>query len=185
MTDGEILDCFDGAGLRGPVISIFGHGDGGAGLEPVSHPPADEGRRPQRGGVARFLENPENFLWTILVGNTVVNFVIFSLGAIQLYRLAGRAAGVVGAGFCAGGIYILHRLRTDAQDVVPALSQPACLAVGRAVSVDSSNSRAAGGGGGVVFARACCIGRAGKPLPDGSSAAGRNCGSSCRNRRRV
>jgi CBS domain containing-hemolysin-like protein len=32
-----------------------------------------------------FLENPENFLWTILVGNTVVNFVIFSLGGIQLY----------------------------------------------------------------------------------------------------
>jgi putative hemolysin len=31
-----------------------------------------------------FLENPENFLWTILVGNTVVNFIIFSLGAIQL-----------------------------------------------------------------------------------------------------
>src|ERR1700689_1093531 len=31
-----------------------------------------------------FLENPENFLWTILVGNTVVNFIVFSLGAIQL-----------------------------------------------------------------------------------------------------
>ena len=42
-----------------------------------------------------FLENPENFLWTILVGNTVVNFVIFSLGAIQLYRCwaSGRAGG--------------------------------------------------------------------------------------------
>jgi magnesium and cobalt exporter, CNNM family len=31
-----------------------------------------------------FLENPEDFLWTILVGNTVVNFVIFSLGVMQL-----------------------------------------------------------------------------------------------------
>jgi CBS domain containing-hemolysin-like protein len=31
-----------------------------------------------------FMENPENFLWTILVGNTVVNCVIFSLGSIQL-----------------------------------------------------------------------------------------------------
>src|SRR5271170_6954434 len=31
-----------------------------------------------------FLENPENFLWTILVGNTVVNFIIFSLAAVQL-----------------------------------------------------------------------------------------------------
>jgi len=26
-----------------------------------------------------FLENPENFLWTILVGNTVANFIIFGL----------------------------------------------------------------------------------------------------------
>jgi CBS domain containing-hemolysin-like protein len=31
-----------------------------------------------------FLQNPEDFLWTILVGNTVVNFVIFCLGVIQL-----------------------------------------------------------------------------------------------------
>ena len=36
-----------------------------------------------------FLENPEDFLWTILVGNTVVNFVIFSLGTIQLYHWIG------------------------------------------------------------------------------------------------
>ncbi len=36
-----------------------------------------------------FLENPENFLWTILVGNTVVNFVIFSLGSMQLYYWMG------------------------------------------------------------------------------------------------
>jgi putative hemolysin len=37
-----------------------------------------------------FLENPEDFLWTILVGNTVVNFVIFSLGAIQFYYWLGQ-----------------------------------------------------------------------------------------------
>ncbi|HZM05846.1 MAG TPA: CNNM domain-containing protein [Candidatus Saccharimonadales bacterium] len=37
----------------------------------------------------RFLRNPENFLWTILVGNTVVNFIIFSLGAIQLHDWLG------------------------------------------------------------------------------------------------
>jgi putative hemolysin len=36
-----------------------------------------------------FLQNPENFLWTILVGNTVVNFIIFSLGAMQLYYWLG------------------------------------------------------------------------------------------------
>jgi putative hemolysin len=37
-----------------------------------------------------FLENPENFLWTILVGNTVVNFIIFSLGAVQFYFWLGN-----------------------------------------------------------------------------------------------
>jgi len=36
-----------------------------------------------------FLQNPENFLWTILVGNTVVNFIIFSLGSMQLYQWLG------------------------------------------------------------------------------------------------
>lgn len=37
-----------------------------------------------------FLSHPEDFLWTILVGNTVVNFVIFSLGSIQLYNRLGQ-----------------------------------------------------------------------------------------------
>jgi CBS domain containing-hemolysin-like protein len=31
-----------------------------------------------------FLQNPEDFLWTILVGNTAVNFVVFSAGVMQL-----------------------------------------------------------------------------------------------------
>jgi CBS domain containing-hemolysin-like protein len=38
----------------------------------------------------QFLENPEDFLWTILVGNTVVNFVIFTLGVIQLRHWLGH-----------------------------------------------------------------------------------------------
>ena len=37
-----------------------------------------------------FLEKPEDFLWTVLVGNTVVNFIIFSLGFIQLQYWLGR-----------------------------------------------------------------------------------------------
>src|SRR5208283_1476673 len=37
----------------------------------------------------RFLQDPENFLWTILVGNTVVNFVIFSLGFVELHNWKG------------------------------------------------------------------------------------------------
>jgi CBS domain containing-hemolysin-like protein len=34
-----------------------------------------------------FLENPENFLWTILVGNTVANFVILGVVLVGLYDL--------------------------------------------------------------------------------------------------
>jgi CBS domain containing-hemolysin-like protein len=47
-------------------------------------------RQLMRSGDARarvlhgFMENPEDFLWTILVGNTVVNCIIFSLMSIQL-----------------------------------------------------------------------------------------------------
>jgi CBS domain containing-hemolysin-like protein len=40
-----------------------------------------------------FLENPEDFLWTILVGNTVVNFVIFS---VSLVKLRGWLHGLAG-----------------------------------------------------------------------------------------
>ncbi len=53
-------------------------------------------RKLMRGGDRRaavlhgFLQNPEDFLWTILVGNTVVNFVIFSLGFLQLQKGLGR-----------------------------------------------------------------------------------------------
>lgn len=31
-----------------------------------------------------FLQKPEDFLWAVLVGNTVVNFILFSLGFLQL-----------------------------------------------------------------------------------------------------
>ena len=32
-----------------------------------------------------YLENPENFLWTILVGNTAANFIILGLVVLELY----------------------------------------------------------------------------------------------------
>jgi putative hemolysin len=38
-----------------------------------------------------YLENPENFLWTILVGNTVANFIILGVVVVELYdRFEGR-----------------------------------------------------------------------------------------------
>jgi CBS domain containing-hemolysin-like protein len=54
-------------------------------------------RQRMRGGDRRaailhgFLQNPEDFLWAVLVGNTVVNFILFSLGFMQLQNwLGGR-----------------------------------------------------------------------------------------------
>lgn len=42
----------------------------------------------------RYLEDPENFLWTILVGNTVVNFMILGLLVSELHHaLAGHRVG--------------------------------------------------------------------------------------------
>jgi CBS domain containing-hemolysin-like protein len=47
--------------------------------------------RPRAALLYRYLEDPENFLWTILVGNTLANLGIVSIGVHWLYRgLAGR-----------------------------------------------------------------------------------------------
>ena len=37
-----------------------------------------------------YLEHPEDFLWTILVGNTVANFIVVSLIVVQLQGWLGR-----------------------------------------------------------------------------------------------
>jgi CBS domain containing-hemolysin-like protein len=55
----------------------------------------------------QFLQNPEDFLWTILVGNTVVNFVIFSLGVVQL-RQALQHRPVAEAAVFMAGVFIFY-----------------------------------------------------------------------------
>lgn len=59
-----------------------------------------------------FLENPEDFLWTILVGNTVVNFFIFTFGVIQLRLRLGHHPLTQAAVFIAGAFtfYIVCEL---------------------------------------------------------------------------
>jgi putative hemolysin len=54
-----------------------------------------------------FLQNPEDFLWTILVGNTVVNFVIFSLGVVRLPRWLGHRPVLEGSVFIVG-VFIFY-----------------------------------------------------------------------------
>ncbi|MDB6059456.1 MAG: Mg/Co transporter-like protein [Verrucomicrobiales bacterium] len=36
-----------------------------------------------------YLDNPEDFLWTILVGNTVANIAVFSIGVLELFYWLG------------------------------------------------------------------------------------------------
>src|SRR6058998_2969792 len=41
---------------------------------------------PRAKALYEYLENTESFLWTILVGNTLANFAVVSIGAIALHR---------------------------------------------------------------------------------------------------
>jgi len=50
-----------------------------------------------------YLEKPEDFLWTILVGNTLANFVAVSLAVIALHQRFGSRPFVFGAIFLTGG----------------------------------------------------------------------------------
>jgi putative hemolysin len=65
-------------------------------------------RHQMRAGNARarvlyeYLERPEPFLWTILVGNTLANFAVVSIGAIVLYRQFANEPVLLLLTFCAG-----------------------------------------------------------------------------------
>ena len=56
-----------------------------------------------------FLENPENFLWTILVGNTLANFLILTTGIALLFRWLGDWPGWFAAALAAG-VFIFYTL---------------------------------------------------------------------------
>src|SRR5262245_27286813 len=50
-----------------------------------------------------YLENPENFLWTILVGNTVANVLATSLGVLGLFAWSGDWPVLFGGSLLVGG----------------------------------------------------------------------------------
>jgi CBS domain containing-hemolysin-like protein len=52
----------------------------------------------------RYLENPEDFLWTIMVGNTLANLTAFSVGVIWLHSLPGMTAPVFWLVVLVGGV---------------------------------------------------------------------------------
>jgi hypothetical protein len=106
----------------------------------------------------QFLENPENFLWTIVVGNTLVNFVV--LGLVFLDAVTGRfrcnRAGS-GCGLC-WWCRVLHLLRSAAEDAVSACIRTGCVCCWRDRSGDPAPRIApAGGGGGMVRAAVVAV----------------------------
>ena len=51
-----------------------------------------------------YLQNPEHFLWTILVGNTVANVTVVTIGLLELHRLIGEQPGWFVAAMLGAGI---------------------------------------------------------------------------------
>lgn len=60
--------------------------------------------RPSAKVLHQFLENPENFLWTIVVGNTLVNFVVLAWFFSTLYGQVSLRSGWFGLWFVAVGL---------------------------------------------------------------------------------
>ncbi|MCL5097471.1 MAG: CNNM domain-containing protein [Candidatus Omnitrophica bacterium] len=56
-----------------------------------------------------YLENPEGFLWTIMIGNTIANFVVVGLVVAGLHYWVGGHSGLFIAAF-AGFAYLLYVL---------------------------------------------------------------------------
>ncbi|HMJ64496.1 MAG TPA: CNNM domain-containing protein [Candidatus Binatia bacterium] len=67
---------------------------------------------PRAKALYEYLENPEPFLWTILVGNTLANFAVVSIGAIVLDRQFAAHPVPLLLAFCAGVVlfYTLFEL---------------------------------------------------------------------------
>jgi CBS domain containing-hemolysin-like protein len=64
---------------------------------------------PRAKALYEYLEKPEAFLWTILVGNTLANFAVVSIGAIVLYRQFGAHPVLLLLTFC-GGVVLFYTL---------------------------------------------------------------------------
>ncbi len=52
----------------------------------------------------QYLENPEDFLWTILIGNTVANVTIVAIGLLGLHRLLGQWPALLGVVLLVAGV---------------------------------------------------------------------------------
>lgn len=62
---------------------------------------------PRAATLHRYLENPENFLWTIFIGNTLANLAVVSIGVVWLDRYLSNWPGAQLGAF-AGGVLVFY-----------------------------------------------------------------------------
>jgi len=70
------------------------------------------------------LENPETFLWTILVGNTLANVSAFIIGVFALHQWLGRWPVLLCVSLLAGGILFYALCELMPKTPVPSVSEP-------------------------------------------------------------
>ena len=122
-----------------------------------------------------YLENPENFLWTILVGNTVANFLILGWLLAKLHEALGDHRLWFVVVFSVAVFLFYASVRPAAQDAVPDASEPAVPRAGAPVSVHPPGVAPAGGAGGDLLRTCCCGCGAAKPSPGTCSATAKSC----------
>ena len=71
-----------------------------------------------------FLEKPENFLWTILVGNTLANFLILGWTLLKLHDGASGPWRLDCRRLCRRRFSVLRAVRFAAENVFPRASEP-------------------------------------------------------------
>src|SRR3954451_6419066 len=64
---------------------------------------------PRAAALHQYLEHPENFLWTIFVGNIVANLIVFTIGVASLYNWLQPWPGLFLA-CLAGGVVLFYVL---------------------------------------------------------------------------
>ncbi len=72
-----------------------------------------------------FLEKPEKFLWTILVGNTLVNFIVLGWMLAKLHEwFTGPTGWLDRRAVHRHRVFVLRLFRSAAEDVVSRVSEP-------------------------------------------------------------
>ena len=129
-----------------------------------------------------YLEQPENFLWTILIGNTLSKLLFGGCDGGSVDRWLGEQSVFADPRFFVVDVPVLYLLRTAAENAFSDVSQPAALLLASPfrlihLLLDPPVALMTD-----FLTGFCIVGLAAKLLPAICLAAGRKCGWSCRSR---